>query len=100
MTCYVLPSILLIGFARIFVQAKSLNTARQPRGSPVRFITLNEIDPDSNAMLVGFKKWADEEFGGVKSAFAVLDEDQSGGLTFREFKRAVGLLDLEKGITQ
>jgi Ca2+-binding EF-hand superfamily protein len=52
------------------------------------FITLKEIDSDSHEILLEFKRWAEEEFGGVKSAFRVLDADNSGELTFDEFRRA------------
>lgn len=51
-------------------------------------ISLKEIDEDANDCLVEFKKWADEEFGGVRSAFKVLDADGSGALHFKEFKAA------------
>jgi hypothetical protein len=53
------------------------------------FITLKEIDPDSHASLLSFKAWADNEFGGARNAFKVLDADNSGELTFREFRRTV-----------
>ena len=32
-----------------------------------------------------FKDWADKEFGGVRAAFSVLDEDNSGDFNAREF---------------
>eukprot|EP00438_Fugacium_kawagutii_P018562 Skav215124 [mRNA] locus=scaffold1893:383804:399735:- [translate_table: standard] len=32
-----------------------------------------------------FKSWADEEFGGVRAAFTILDEDNSGDFNIREF---------------
>lgn len=35
--------------------------------------------------LYKFKAWADEEFGGVRAAFQVLDEDNSGDFNPREF---------------
>mmetsp|Transcript_23897 Transcript_23897/g.60347 ORF Transcript_23897/g.60347 Transcript_23897/m.60347 type:complete len:261 (+) Transcript_23897:165-947(+) len=35
-----------------------------------------------------FKRWAEAEFGGVKSAFRVLDMDSSGELTYWEFRGA------------
>ena len=35
--------------------------------------------------LSNFKSWADEEFGGVRAAFTVLDEDNSGDFNVREF---------------
>eukprot|EP00913_Durusdinium_trenchii_P015109 g14170.t1 len=43
---------------------------------------------DANECLVQFKQWADSEFGGVRSAFKVLDNDASGSLNFKEFKAA------------
>lgn len=53
------------------------------------FITLREIDEEAYNALLQFRTWADNEFGGVRSAFKVLDNDGSGELTFREFRRAV-----------
>jgi len=52
------------------------------------FITLREIDGPSHTVLMDFKRWAEAEFGGVKSAFRVLDMDNSGELTYREFRGA------------
>lgn len=52
------------------------------------YITLKEIDEASAETLSNFKVWADREFGGVQSAFWVLDSDGSGELTYREFRRA------------
>ncbi|CAE7418102.1 unnamed protein product [Symbiodinium natans] len=52
-------------------------------------ISLAEIDPQSNDMLVEFKKWADGEFGGVRAAFRVLDKDKSGQLSISEFRVSV-----------
>jgi len=51
-------------------------------------ICLKEIDPISHHALVEFKLWADEEFGGVRSAFKVLDVDKSNELTYSEFRKA------------
>lgn len=51
-------------------------------------ISLKEIDEDANDCLVEFKRWADDEFGGVRSSFKVLDADGSGCLNFKEFKAA------------
>ncbi|CAE7270801.1 unnamed protein product, partial [Symbiodinium pilosum] len=48
-------------------------------------ISLRELDPVSSEILEEFKNWADEEFGGVRAAFEILDEDKSGGFTHREF---------------
>lgn len=53
-----------------------------------RHITLKEIDEEANRVLAQFKAWADEEFGGVRSAFKVLDNDGSGELDFKEFREA------------
>eukprot|EP00927_Polykrikos_kofoidii_P060327 TRINITY_DN55330_c0_g1_i1.p1 TRINITY_DN55330_c0_g1~~TRINITY_DN55330_c0_g1_i1.p1 ORF type:complete len:762 (+),score=124.40 TRINITY_DN55330_c0_g1_i1:204-2489(+) len=52
------------------------------------FITLKEIDVSAHESLVEFKRWADDEFGGVRSAFKVLDADASNELTYFEFRKA------------
>eukprot|EP00931_Biecheleriopsis_adriatica_P022248 TRINITY_DN14351_c0_g2_i1.p1 TRINITY_DN14351_c0_g2~~TRINITY_DN14351_c0_g2_i1.p1 ORF type:complete len:803 (-),score=174.13 TRINITY_DN14351_c0_g2_i1:52-2460(-) len=52
-------------------------------------ISLGEVDPEANRMLIELKKWADAEFGGVRAAFKVLDRDKSGELTVQEFRHAV-----------
>lgn len=52
------------------------------------FITLKEIDEEAHCSLLKFKQWAEDEFGGVRSAFKVLDRDASGELTYREFRGA------------
>merc|ERR1712217_639683 len=52
------------------------------------FITLREIDPESAAILSSLKRWADDEFGSVKTAFRVLDTDHSGTMDFKEFQKA------------
>jgi Ca2+-binding EF-hand superfamily protein len=52
------------------------------------FISLHELDPDASNTLLGFKRWADDEFGGVRSAFTVIDSDGSNEITLKEFKRA------------
>lgn len=52
------------------------------------FISLHELDPDASETLLGFKRWADEEFGGVRSAFSVMDSDGSNEITLKEFRRA------------
>jgi len=51
------------------------------------YITLAEIDRAASDTLGNFKKWADEEFGGVRSAFTVFDCDESKNVTYREFRR-------------
>jgi len=53
------------------------------------FITLREVDDNAAEILIDFKKWADEEFGGVRSAFQVLDHDSSNEVPYTEFRRAV-----------
>ncbi|CAE7570858.1 SEN102 [Symbiodinium natans] len=52
-------------------------------------ITLSEIDKESSAMLMKFKKWAVDQFGSVRAAFKVLDRDKSGELSLPEFRHAV-----------
>eukprot|EP00747_Dinoflagellata_sp_TGD_P168505 gnl/TRDRNA2_/TRDRNA2_195024_c0_seq1.p1 gnl/TRDRNA2_/TRDRNA2_195024_c0~~gnl/TRDRNA2_/TRDRNA2_195024_c0_seq1.p1 ORF type:complete len:840 (+),score=161.68 gnl/TRDRNA2_/TRDRNA2_195024_c0_seq1:101-2521(+) len=52
------------------------------------FISLKEIDSTSHNALLEFKRWADDEFGGVRSAFKALDTDCSNELTYREFRAA------------
>jgi Ca2+-binding EF-hand superfamily protein len=51
------------------------------------YISLAEIDPAASGTLSNFKAWADEEFGGVRAAFTVFDNDGSNEVTYREFKR-------------
>jgi len=52
-------------------------------------ITLEEIDKKAYDGLMEFKLWADEEFGGVKAAFKMMDSDKTKSLlSFREFKCA------------
>mmetsp|Transcript_124509 Transcript_124509/g.265419 ORF Transcript_124509/g.265419 Transcript_124509/m.265419 type:complete len:734 (-) Transcript_124509:9-2210(-) len=52
------------------------------------FITLLEVDPVSNDIIVAFKRWADEGFGSVKAMFEVFDDDHSGEISKREFCKA------------
>jgi len=52
------------------------------------FITLRELDDVASDILLSFKQWADEEFGGVRSAFSVFDDNGSGEVKYREFRRA------------
>lgn len=52
-------------------------------------ISLQEIDAQSSDCFLGFKRWADEEFGGIRSAFSVLDCDGTGALNRREFRKAM-----------
>mmetsp|Transcript_39865 Transcript_39865/g.72609 ORF Transcript_39865/g.72609 Transcript_39865/m.72609 type:complete len:763 (-) Transcript_39865:54-2342(-) len=52
------------------------------------FITLHEIDSDAAETLFAFKRWAEEEFGSVRTAFGVFDTDGSNEVSYREFRRA------------
>lgn len=76
--------------------SRSLNFTADVAGAWLHFdkdlsgaISLAEIDPKSNDMMVEFKKWADGEFGGVRAAFRVLDKDKSETLSFAEFRTSV-----------
>jgi len=51
-------------------------------------ISLEEIDPASSQILTNYKEWADDEFGGVRSAFSVFDSDGSNSLTLKEWRHA------------
>lgn len=62
------------------------------------YITLREIDPASSDTLARFKIWADEEFGGVRSAFGVFDNDGSDEVTYREFGRACRVYGFEGSV--
>mmetsp|Transcript_97461 Transcript_97461/g.173578 ORF Transcript_97461/g.173578 Transcript_97461/m.173578 type:complete len:884 (+) Transcript_97461:111-2762(+) len=53
------------------------------------YITLKEVDAEAYDSLVLFRTWAMQEFGNVKSAFAVFDDDNSNQLTFQEFRGAL-----------
>eukprot|EP00930_Biecheleria_cincta_P086122 TRINITY_DN7548_c0_g2_i1.p1 TRINITY_DN7548_c0_g2~~TRINITY_DN7548_c0_g2_i1.p1 ORF type:complete len:749 (+),score=159.04 TRINITY_DN7548_c0_g2_i1:170-2416(+) len=52
-------------------------------------ITLHEIDPTSSETLKEFRKWCDQEFGGVRSAFGVFDTSGDDEVTYREWRRAL-----------
>ncbi|CAE7031577.1 unnamed protein product [Symbiodinium natans] len=52
------------------------------------FISLRQIDEESDMVLSSFRRWCVSEFGSVKSAFAVFDSDCSGSLSFQEFRAA------------
>lgn len=52
------------------------------------YISLQEIDPVANEFLMDFRNWCHKEFGTVKSAFVVFDEDGSNSLSFEEFRGA------------
>lgn len=51
-------------------------------------ITLRKIDTESNEAIMVFKRWTDDVFGGIKSAFTVLNEDGNDKLSYREFRTA------------
>jgi len=51
-------------------------------------ISLEELDPESSQDVSSFREWADREFGGVKSAFTVFDEDGSNNLSLKEWRHA------------
>jgi len=50
------------------------------------FISLREIDEEAHEVICQFKHWADDQFGGVRYAFQVMDRDKSKELDFREFR--------------
>jgi len=52
------------------------------------YIQLREIDVASQETLAVFKQWCCQEFGSVRAAFGVFDTDNSGELTFPEFRQA------------
>lgn len=52
-------------------------------------ISLREIDASTYEVLSEFKTWADEEFGSARAAFKVLDQDNSGDFTPREWRKAL-----------
>ncbi|CAE7591088.1 unnamed protein product, partial [Symbiodinium pilosum] len=52
------------------------------------YISLRQIDEESDMVLSNFRRWCVSEFGSVKSAFAVFDSDCSGSLSFHEFRAA------------
>jgi hypothetical protein len=47
------------------------------------------LDKEAANSLAAFRRWAYSEFGGVSLAFQALDEDGSGSLSFREFRKSV-----------
>jgi len=52
------------------------------------FISLSEFDPASSEILLNFRKWADDEFGGVRGAFSAFDVDGSNDISRAEFRQA------------
>lgn len=53
------------------------------------YITIDEIDRAAGESLAQFRRWAQNEFGGVMVAFKALDTDESGSLSFKEFRKSV-----------
>eukprot|EP00928_Gymnodinium_smaydae_P053853 TRINITY_DN37756_c0_g1_i1.p1 TRINITY_DN37756_c0_g1~~TRINITY_DN37756_c0_g1_i1.p1 ORF type:complete len:705 (+),score=165.78 TRINITY_DN37756_c0_g1_i1:137-2251(+) len=62
------------------------------------FITLRELDAEASDTLETFKRWCDEEFGGVRSAFGVFDADGSNEVTYREFRRSCRIYGFEGNV--
>ncbi|CAK9011477.1 Hypothetical protein SCF082_LOCUS11102 [Durusdinium trenchii] len=60
-------------------------------------ITLLEIDSESSSVLANFKAWADQNFGGIRSAFAVFDDDGSNSVTLREWRHACRIYGFNQG---
>eukprot|EP00913_Durusdinium_trenchii_P021104 g19832.t1 len=67
------------------------NTCNWLLGEGWNVVELCFEDATANQMLVELKRWADQEFGGVRAAFRVLDKDKSGELTVKEFRIAVSM---------
>lgn len=53
------------------------------------YISLFEIDPVSSRSLEDFRKWCDEEFGSVRSAFGVFDVTGDNEVSYREWRRSL-----------
>lgn len=52
-------------------------------------ITFEDLDPGFHAVLMQFKQWCIDEFGGVRAAFKTIDTDGSNELTYKEFRLAL-----------
>jgi len=59
------------------------------------YISLRELDPISSHILTEFKQWAEQEFGSVRSAFDVFDNDGSKSITYQEFRRCCRIYNYE-----
>jgi len=59
------------------------------------YITLQEIDPASSIALANFRRWCDEEFGSVRSAFSVFDNSGDNEVTYREWRRSLRIYGFE-----
>lgn len=62
------------------------------------FITLHEIDPVSCETLQVFRRWCDDEFGSVRSAFGVFDMSGDNEVTYREFRRSCRIYGFEGNV--
>lgn len=63
------------------------------------FITLRELDPESSDELQNFRKWCDQEFGGVRSAFGVFDNSGDNSVSYKEFRRSCRIYGYEGNIS-
>ncbi|CAE7852140.1 unnamed protein product [Symbiodinium microadriaticum] len=59
------------------------------------YITLQEIDPASSSALANFRRWCDEEFGSVRSAFSVFDNSGDNEVNYREWRRSLRFYGFE-----
>jgi len=59
------------------------------------YITLQEIDAVSSEALATFRRWCDEEFGSVRSAFGVFDSSGDNEVTYREWRRSLRIYGFE-----
>lgn len=51
-------------------------------------ISLEDLDPGADRALQEFRNWARSEFGSVKCLFLTFDDDDSGEISFAEFKKS------------
>lgn len=59
------------------------------------YITMMEMDPVTSNGLYDFRVWAELEFGSIRSAFNVLDDDGSKEIAFREFNKCCHIYGFE-----
>eukprot|EP00440_Ansanella_granifera_P005518 gb/GFBE01005995.1/.p1 GENE.gb/GFBE01005995.1/~~gb/GFBE01005995.1/.p1 ORF type:complete len:755 (+),score=188.70 gb/GFBE01005995.1/:1-2265(+) len=59
------------------------------------YITLHEIDSVSSSELGSFRRWCDEEFGSVRSAFGVFDNSADDEVSYREWRRSLRIYGFE-----
>jgi len=59
------------------------------------FISLNEIDQEAANSLMGFKHWAEAQFGTIAHMFHVFDKSKVGKVSFAVFKRALRNFDFK-----